>query len=72
MAELAASEELAAADAVSDDMGIGVTGYRLDFGGGFGGEALVGIDYKEPGILIRDFMDAPGAMEAFVAAIGDG
>lgn len=72
IAQLASLEEIAAADAIGDKSWIGVASDGLEFGGSFRGEALVGVDHKEPGVFIRDIMDAPATMEAFVAAIGGG
>ena len=50
MAELAALVEVAKADAVGDVTGIVVAGDGLEFGRGFGGETLIGIDVEDPGI----------------------
>ncbi len=59
VAQLAALEVVAAADAVSDDPRIWIAGDGLEFGGGFRGEAFVGIDIEDPGITKGDIAQSP-------------
>ncbi len=70
MAKLAALKEVAAANAVGYIKGIGVAGEGLELGSGLGSKTLVGIDHEEPGIVVGNLMDTPGAMDSFIAAIG--
>jgi hypothetical protein len=67
MAELASLEEVAAADAVGDKSGIGIACDGLEFSGGFGGKALVSVDYEKPGVFVFNLMYSPVSMLCFIA-----
>jgi len=55
-------EEVAAADAVGNACGAGIAGNGLEFGGGFRGEAFVGVDVEHPGVLEGDVAQTPVLM----------
>ena len=54
MFQLTALEKITPTDAVSDACGARIAGDGPEFVGGFGGEALVGINVENPGMLEGD------------------
>lgn len=59
VAQLPALEVVAAPDAVSNEPRIWVAGDGLEFGGGFGGETLIGVNVKDPRITERNVAQTP-------------
>lgn len=59
MTELTALDKVATADAIGNVKGFGIAGDSLEFGGGFRGEALVGVDVENPGMTEGNVTHAP-------------
>jgi hypothetical protein len=71
MLKLATLEEVSTTNSVSYESGIRIFSDIVNFGGGIKGEALIGINHKHPSMFVRNLMNSPSAVKAFIAAVGN-